>query len=267
MADGMLTMPSANGHKTIASQIIRAMNGEDTSSTMGGLVNRLVDATIDLYHLTREFLRKPTDASGQEKKIINPDSYLVFGDDITTGSALGHAWGAEQRVEATCTEDGYILQECTNNCGEEKRQTLPATGHSFGPWQDGTTVCGNADCGISVSAADLKITKQYTSEAAHYIIEVGTDAVPAVLIYHVVDNRAEQLRTDHPLTICYDTATGFAVTFEKAAGGEETKTLAALEGGSLQIEDSAPSTETPPEGSETQTPGDTGNESAEDTQQ
>jgi len=176
-------------------------------------------------------------------------------EQITTGSALGHNWGPEQREEPTCTEDGYILKECTNEgCEEEQKEALPATGHSFGPWQEvegghKEAVCSNANCDTTVSSADLKITKQYSAETTHYIFEVGTDDISVVLTYHVVDNRADELRNSNPLTFGYDAATGFCVTYEKAAGGEETKTLDALEGGNLAIED-APPTQTEPENTE-----------------
>lgn len=180
-------------------------------------------------------------------------------EEITTGSVLGHNWGSEQRQEPTCTEDGYILKECTNDgCEEEQREVLPATGHSFSAWQDAAggykeTTCGNENCGITVSSADLKITKQYSAETTHYIIEVGTDTVPAVLTYHVMDSRAEELRNSHPLALGYNPATGFSVTYEKAAGGEETKTLDALQGGNVLIEDAPASTETQPENTESDT--------------
>lgn len=177
-------------------------------------------------------------------------------EEIITGSALGHNWGPEQCQEPTCTEDGYILKECTNDgCKEEQKETLPATGHSFSAWQDAAgghkeTTCSNENCGITVSSADLKITKQYSAETTHYIIEVGTDAVPAVLTYHVMDSRAEELRNSHPLALGYNPATGFSVTYEKAAGGEETKMLDALQGGNVLIEDAPASTETQPDNTE-----------------
>lgn len=43
----------------------------------------------------------------------------------TTGE---HNYAAEQeRVEPTCTEDGYVIRSC--ECGETQTETLPATGH------------------------------------------------------------------------------------------------------------------------------------------
>ena len=182
-------------------------------------------------------------------------------EEITPGSALDHNWGPEERVEPTCTEDGHVLKKCTNDgCEEEEKEILPAIGHSFDVWQDTAgghkeSVCSNADCGATVSSVDLKIMKQYSAETTHHIIEVGTEAVPVVFTYHVVDNRAEQLRNDHQPVMDYDAATGFSVTYEKAAGGEKTLTLTdPLKGGTLQIEDVPESTESQPEDADQETP-------------
>ncbi len=219
----------------------------------------------------------PATCTEDAKKITScaHDGCAQKVEEITAGSALGHKWGPEQRVEPTCTEDGYILKECTNEgCEEEHKEVLPATGHSFGPWQDAEgghkeAACGNENCDMTMSSADLKITKQYSAETTHYVIEVGTDEVPVVLTYHVVDNRAEELRNSNPLVFSYDAATGFSVTYEKAAGGEETKTLDALEGGNLTIED-APPTEDQPGDSGTDTtesPDQTGTDTTEPPEQ
>ena len=43
---------------------------------------------------------------------------------------LPHAMEELERVEASCTEDGYIIYQCAD-CGEEKTEVLPAPGHSY----------------------------------------------------------------------------------------------------------------------------------------
>lgn len=62
-----------------------------------------------------------------------------------------HAYHETQRVEPTCTEDGYIQHTC--DCGDSYREPLPATGHTWGEWSpagDGREVrycdaCGAED--------------------------------------------------------------------------------------------------------------------------
>lgn len=62
-----------------------------------------------------------------------------------------HAYHETQRVEPTCTEDGYIQHTC--DCGDSYREPLPATGHTWGEWSpagDGKEVrycdaCGAED--------------------------------------------------------------------------------------------------------------------------
>ena len=62
-----------------------------------------------------------------------------------------HDYHETQRVEPTCTEDGYIQHTC--DCGDSYREPLPATGHTWGEWSpagDGKEVrycdaCGAED--------------------------------------------------------------------------------------------------------------------------
>lgn len=84
-ADGMMTMPSAEGHQTIAEQIIKAVNGEPTSSTAGALANAVINKGLDIYHFAKDLA---VTGSGQKDVLINPKNYVAFGDDITLGTAL-----------------------------------------------------------------------------------------------------------------------------------------------------------------------------------
>lgn len=88
IANALMIMPDANGHAVIASQVIKAINGEGTDSLAGGLANRLIDKSIDMYHLAKKYLQLPTDANGQVETLINPELYVAFGDDVTKGTAL-----------------------------------------------------------------------------------------------------------------------------------------------------------------------------------
>ena len=62
-----------------------------------------------------------------------------------------HAYHETQRVDPTCTEDGYIQHTC--DCGDSYREPIPATGHTWGEWSpagDGKEVrycdaCGAED--------------------------------------------------------------------------------------------------------------------------
>ena len=45
-----------------------------------------------------------------------------------------HEYGEWTTTEATCTKDGVKLRYC--ECGEEERETIPATGHSLGDWYE-----------------------------------------------------------------------------------------------------------------------------------
>ena len=88
LADAMMIMPSAKGHATIANQVIRAINGENTGSTAGNLANKVINGGLDIYHAAKDFLSRPTNGSGQADVLINPENYVAFGDNITSGTAL-----------------------------------------------------------------------------------------------------------------------------------------------------------------------------------
>ncbi len=49
--------------------------------------------------------------------------------------ALGHTWDQGTKQEATCTQKGGMLYTCANCGTEELRNTKPATGHQYGPWE------------------------------------------------------------------------------------------------------------------------------------
>jgi hypothetical protein len=76
-------------------------------------------------------------------------------------AALGHTNVLIDSKAATCTEDGYVIHECTV-CGEETKTVIPASGHSPGEtveenyrYLDGIYCCDQvvrcAKCGCEVS--------------------------------------------------------------------------------------------------------------------
>ena len=70
-----------------------------------------------------------------------------------------HAYLETQRVEPTCTEDGYIQHTC--DCGDSYREPLPATGHTWGEWSpagDGKEVRYCDACG----AEDYRTSEENT---------------------------------------------------------------------------------------------------------
>lgn len=70
-----------------------------------------------------------------------------------------HAYHETQRVEPTCTEDGYIQHTC--DCGDTYREPLPATGHTWGEWSpagDGKEVRYCDACG----AEDYRTSEENT---------------------------------------------------------------------------------------------------------
>jgi len=88
LADSMMIMPSASGHATIANQVIKAINGEDTSSTGGYYANKIIDKAIDVYRCAKAYRDLSSSESGQVGTLINPSLYVALGDNITSGSAL-----------------------------------------------------------------------------------------------------------------------------------------------------------------------------------
>lgn len=100
-ADGIMHLPSEEGHKIMANQVIKAIKGEPTNSTTGWLANLVIDKMIDIYHM-------PTSASGQKNPLINPDSYVAFGDNITLGS--GTAIGAGDKTYVELLADALAME-------------------------------------------------------------------------------------------------------------------------------------------------------------
>ena len=80
-----------------------------------------------------------------------------------TGDPLGHQYAEleEKRIDPTCTEDGEKTLKC-NVCGDEKVETIPATGHiessTFVPHtctEGGKEVITCAVCKVELAVNDL----------------------------------------------------------------------------------------------------------------
>ena len=122
LADSMMIMPSAGGHQTIANQIIKAIDGEDTSSTGGYYANKVIDEAIDLYHCANAYRDLSVEESGQKETLIDPDLYVALGDNTTSGSALSNASqaypylvGEVLRMSADGGENGRIVRNYAIN--------------------------------------------------------------------------------------------------------------------------------------------------------
>ncbi len=107
--DGMLHLPSEEGHAIVAQQIIKGIKGEPTNSTAGWLANLVIDKLIDIYHM-------PASASGQATPLVNPDSYAAFGDNITLGS--GTAVGADETYVKLLAE-ALAMCDCEDAAHED----------------------------------------------------------------------------------------------------------------------------------------------------
>ena len=84
-------------------------------------------------------------------KVISFISFLVVACLLFSSCTLinfcpPHNYQVESRVEATCTQDGYVTYKC-DKCGDEYTETIEATGHTPGPEATTTSpqvclVCG-----------------------------------------------------------------------------------------------------------------------------
>lgn len=120
IGDGMMHMPSSEGHKAMASQLFKAINGGDTSSTLGGLANAVINKLIDIYHM-------PTSASGQAAPLVNPNQYVAFGDNITSGN--GTAVSNADQIYVQLLADALAMHKCADeHCDHDEVLNLSLDG-------------------------------------------------------------------------------------------------------------------------------------------
>ena len=96
------------------------------------------------------------------------DTYCTdCGEKLSDGKILpkkDHDYEIKDHKDATCTEDGYTTSFC-KNCGDEKKETIKATGHQHTEVRDakkatctkagytGDTYC--KDCGEKISSGEV----------------------------------------------------------------------------------------------------------------
>ena len=61
-------------------------------------------------------------------------------DECTYSEKLYHNWEETSRTEPTCTGSGSVKYKCSR-CNATKTDTLTATGHDWGPWNDNGDNC------------------------------------------------------------------------------------------------------------------------------
>ncbi len=103
---GVVTFAFASDEAVAAGKTLATVTFE-----YGDYVNTEVTITVD---------ERNDDTDVDEKPV-------VIGIEDEVGD---HDWEEIERVEPTCTEDGYIVYECTR-CEETKTEVLKALGHNF----------------------------------------------------------------------------------------------------------------------------------------
>ncbi len=88
-------------------------------------------AVYESHRLSDRQEAAPTCETDGYSRVICLDCGEVM--DETVFPALGHSYETVT-LEPTCTEDGSITHTCVN-CGSSSAEVLPATGHSYGPWE------------------------------------------------------------------------------------------------------------------------------------
>lgn len=94
---------------------------------------------------------KPTCTEGgsYEAYIICTECKAELSRKTVTVPMTGHNWQVEENKAPSCTEDGYILYNCSY-CGASKRETddtMKTKGHQFGDWETVDTA-GCEDSGV-----------------------------------------------------------------------------------------------------------------------
>ena len=103
------------------------------------------------------------------------DTYCTdCGEKLSDGKILpkkDHDYEIKDHKDATCTEDGYTTSFC-KNCGDEKKETIKATGHQHTEVRDakkatctkagytGDTYC--KDCGEKISSGEVIVKLAHT---------------------------------------------------------------------------------------------------------
>lgn len=157
-------------------------------------------------------------------EVIGYDLYICSRCDeeihLNESETPGHTFlPVGETIPPTCTEDGVTLLQCTL-CGIQQEERIPATGHSFGPWETndgGTLVRVCSLCGTQEHSESLKITQEHVSVSKNdskiYLIYVGSDSEPRLFYFAIWD-----YLNNGTLTYFLDPMRGLVVTYTDAQG-------------------------------------------------
>lgn len=243
----------ALGHSYGAGQVISSCTEENYTkyecSTCGHTEKRnITPGSGHNFSITEHFDATCEEDAYTVRKCSNVGCTETETEFLSGTSLGGHKYDAvKETVPATCTENGYTLYTCSNSgcTAEPLKKEITATGHTFGQWTTGSNgkeaTCVIADCGITISAGQLKITKEYRNdEGNHYIIEIGTgtDAndIRRLFAYNIEDNRSQEARETNPLTYSLDPDDGLLIVYTDSLGSEQKISLG-FKDNSLTIQD------------------------------
>ena len=113
---------------------VKAFNNDETNGVVtfafadkDGVAAGTVLATVTFEYgdyveteIKLDVVERNDDTSVEEEAVV-----ITIEDEVGE-----HEWAETDRVEPTCTEDGYIEYTCTK-CSETKKETLKALGHEF----------------------------------------------------------------------------------------------------------------------------------------
>ncbi len=118
----------------VSSQTIKAFNVDETKGvvTFAFASEEAVAAGTTLATVTFEYgdyvnteVTITVDERNDDTDVDEEPVVITIEDEVGD-----HDWEEIERVEPTCTEDGYIVYECTR-CEETKTEVLKALGHNF----------------------------------------------------------------------------------------------------------------------------------------
>lgn len=139
------------------------------------------------------------------------DTYCTdCGEKLSDGKILpkkDHDYEIKDHKDATCTEDGYTTSFC-KNCGDEKKETIKATGHQHTEVRDakkatctkagytGDTYC--KDCGEKISSGEVIAKLAHTWDEGNITKEA--DCIEAGVMTYTCRKCGATKTEDIPMT-------------------------------------------------------------------
>ena len=139
------------------------------------------------------------------------DTYCTdCGEKLSDGKILpkkDHDYEIKDHKDATCTEDGYTTSFC-KNCGDEKKETIKATGHQHTEVRDakkatctkagytGDTYC--KDCGEKISSGEVIAKLAHTWDEGNVTKEA--DCIEAGVMTYTCRKCGATKTEDIPMT-------------------------------------------------------------------